>query len=154
MFPVLAIVCAAAAAQAAAPDIESLSWLEGHWRTQEPRPQEVPSVSEEVWLEPVAGKMFGVGRTIMRGVHTLSFEFMWIEQAKDGLVFNAQPNGAAPTAFPMVRSGPGEIVFENPRSDYPQRVTYRRDGDRLQATISQIDGMNPISWSFRRVPGR
>jgi hypothetical protein len=153
MFPILAIVCAAAAAQAAAPGIESLGWLEGHWRTEEPRPHEVPSVTEEVWLEPVAGKMFGVGRTI-RGPDTLSFEFMWIEQAKGGLVFNAQPNGAAPTAFPVVRSGPGEIVFENPRSDYPQRVTYRRDGDRLQATISHIDGTNPISWSFRRVPPR
>jgi hypothetical protein len=59
-----------------------------------------------------------------------------------------------PTRFAMVSQARNQAVFENRATDYPQRVVYRRQGDRLTATISLADGSKAVSWSFRRVPGR
>ena len=51
---------------------------------------------------------------------------------------------------PLADGGPKLLVFENPAHDYPTRITYRRDGDRLVATISGPNGANPMSWRYRR----
>jgi len=150
MLPTLAIVCAAAAAaQVPAATIQSLDWLAGNWRS-ESGPGEI---TEEVWIRARAGKMFGIGRSV-RGRLTRSFEYMRIEEGEGGLAFVAQPGGAPPTRFLMVRHARNEIVFENRATDYPQRVTYRRVGDRLTATISLADGSKAVSWSFRRIRPR
>jgi hypothetical protein len=148
MLGIVSIVCAAAV-QAPAPAVRSLNWLEGHWRS-ESGPGEI---TEEVWIGARAGKMFGIGRTI-RGRATASFEYMRIEEAEGSLVFLAQPNGAPPTRFRMVSQARGEIAFENRATDYPQRVVYRRQGERLTATISLADGSKAVSWSFRRIRAR
>jgi hypothetical protein len=41
-------------------------------------------------------------------------------------------------------------VFENPENDYPQRIVYKRRGDTLTGTISDLKGGNAYSWTFRR----
>jgi hypothetical protein len=43
-------------------------------------------------------------------------------------------------------------VFENPAHDFPTRVAYRRDGDRLVATVSGPGGRDAQSWTFVRKP--
>jgi hypothetical protein len=150
MDSILALACAAAAAvQLPAAAVESLDWLEGHWRADETSARNEVRFTEEVWLEGIAGKMIGIGRSV-RGRTTTAFEYMRIEQSEAGLTFVAQPNGAPPTRFPMIKHGRSEIVFENRATDYPQRVAYRREGDRLTATISLADGSKPMRWSFRR----
>ena len=148
MLGVVSIVCAAAV-QAPAPAVGSLNWLEGHWRS-ESGPAEI---TDEVWIGARAGKMFGIGRSVRRQL-TRSFEYMRIEEAEGSLVFVAQPNGAPPTRFRMVSHARGEIAFENRSTDYPQRVVYRRQGERLTATISLADGSKAVSWSFRRIRAR
>ena len=55
----------------------------------------------------------------------------------------------------LVRSGPGEAVFENPEHDYPQRVGYRRIG--TDSVLAWIDGTNNgtqqrVEFPYRRVP--
>ena len=129
-------------------DIEGLEWLEGHWRVEDTRVHNLVRFTEEIWIEPSAGKMFGIGRTV-RGQETQAFEFLRIEEAERGLVLIAQPNGDPPVRFPMVSHGRGEIAFENRANDYPQRISYRRSGERLVATISMADGSRPTSWNYR-----
>jgi hypothetical protein len=150
MLPIVTILCAAAAAaQVPAATIASLDWLVGHWRSE----AEPGEITEEVWISARAGKMFGMGRTV-RGRLTHSFEYMRIEEGEGGLTFVAQPNGGPPTRFTMVSHARNHIVFENRTTDYPQRVVYRRVGDRLTATISLAGGSRPMRWSFRRIRPR
>jgi hypothetical protein len=61
-----------------------------------------------------------------------------------------QPGGRAPVLFPLVASGRTSATFENRAHDYPQRITYRRNGNVMVATLSLADGSRPISWTFRR----
>ena len=55
-----------------------------------------------------------------------------------------------PVGFRLVASDGTSATFENPAHDFPQRIQYRRDGDRLVATISARDGSNAMSWTYRR----
>lgn len=128
--------------------IEALGWLEGHWRTEGPQPANALRFTEEQWTSPLAGAMFGVGRTIRAG-RTASFEYMRIVEEGGRLVFVGQPEGAAGGRFPAISAGPREIVFANPAHDYPQRIRYAREGDRITATISLMNGSRPVSWSYR-----
>lgn len=135
-----------------APSVEALEWLEGHWRAEDRRIHNSVRFTEEIWVEGMAGAMFGINRTVRDG-GTASFEYMRIveEEGEEGsrLVFIAQPNGASPSRFPMVSHRPYEIVFANPAHDHPQRIVYRRAGDLLTGTISLEDGSRPMQWSFR-----
>lgn len=121
----------------------SLSWLSGHWRMQNDR-----SVSEEIWTSPEGGLMLGVNRTIRDG-KARAFEFLRIVIGPKTALF-AQPGGAPATLFGLQRSGPDFVVFENPDHDYPQRVAYRRTGDRLTATISDLEGKNVRKFVWNR----
>jgi len=41
-------------------------------------------------------------------------------------------------------------VFDNPRHDYPQRITYELSGDSLTASIGFINGGRPTLFEFTR----
>ena len=80
--------------------------------------------------------MLGLSRTVRDG-KTIEYEFMQIREIAPGqLAFVAHPSGQTQAAFPLVRSAPGELVFEDPAHDFPQRVIYRLvEPDRLHARI-------------------
>ena len=59
----------------------------------------------------------------------------------------ASPGGGPVVAFPVKSSGPGEVVFENLKHDFPKRITYRRDGEALVAQIGDESGKGP-GWRF------
>jgi len=86
-------------------------------------------------MMPAGGMMTGTGRTVDSG-KTVDFEVMRIEQSGSDIVFFAKPKAnKEETAFKMIRGGTSEAVFENKGHDFPHRVIYRRDGDRLLARI-------------------
>lgn len=111
-----------------------LAWLGGCWRSDGAEAGTV-----EHWLPPAAGTMLGMSRTVRRG-RTVTHEFMQIRPGEDGrLAFIAQPAGQAPTRFPVLRVDAGEVVFENPAHDFPQRVIYRQDAPgHLRARIEGV----------------
>jgi hypothetical protein len=142
------------AVQAARAAVEQLSWLSGTWEAvHEQLEGAPPSWTEEIWTEPRGAMMLGIGRR-GQGVRLGSWELLRIQGDGSGqLALYAQVEGEAAIAFPLVRSGGGEAVFENAAHDYPQRIAYRREGDRLTAEISRIDGSDARSWEFRRRTG-
>jgi hypothetical protein len=150
--PVCSEAVATAATATAAPDpddpLASLAWLAGTWVNDDP---EGPSTVEH-WLAPAGGSMLGANRTAHDG-HTVMFEFLRIEAQAQGVAYLASPGGKSPpTRFAAADSGPGFIAFENPEHDFPQRIEYRREGDRLQMRISGVvDGTTKAhAWSMRR----
>jgi len=128
------------------PVTSNLAWLAGHW-VQEG----AEGWAEESWTQPRGGVMLGTGLT-GKGSAAKSFEFMRIAESSDSrrLVFWGSPGGKAPVAFPLAMYGRQEVVFENPKHDYPTRISYKREGRMLIAITSGRDGSNPQTWRYRR----
>ena len=80
--------------------------------------------------------MLGVSRTV-RGGKAVEHEFMSIREISAGqIAFIAHPSGQQEATFPLLRSGTSELVFENLKHDFPQRIIYRLTArDRLMARI-------------------
>jgi hypothetical protein len=140
----LTIGVALAAAQAAASAEPDLDWLAGYWLSCDAGVE-----VSETWSNRRGGIMLGT--SITSGDDAFGWEQSRIEAEEGGLTFHAQPRGQAPAAFRLVRSAPGEVVFENPTHDFPQRVIYRRDGDRLTGRIEGRSGgrEQAIEWHYR-----
>jgi len=127
----LAAISFAGTALAAEPGAGlQLDWLAGQWCSQDPGGR-----IDEAWLPEAGGTLLGMSRTV-RGTKTASFEFMRIVSEGGRASFHVQPNGAPATAFALEDRGEGWIRFANPAHDFPNRIEYRRAGDRLSAWIA------------------
>ncbi len=110
-----------------------LAWLAGCWRGE---------AGEECWLAPRGGTMIAVNRGPERDGRPPFFELLRIVEDEDGLVLLAQPGGRSPaTPFRAVELEDARVVFANPEHDFPQRITYWRDGAALKVRVeAQRDG--------------
>jgi hypothetical protein len=146
--PALAAICLASFSVSAQP-VERMAWLAGCWKGEFGEPGTV-----EHWLPPAGGVMLGMSRTIKQA-KLIEYEFMQLRQLPDEvLAFVPQPSGRAPTIFRLLRLADAEAVFENPEHDFPQRITYSRQGEsRLSASIegARNGATRRIEFSFLRV---
>ena len=146
---ILMTAAALAAAQPADAPQPDLDWLAGYWLSCE-EGQDVA----ETWSERRGGIMLGT--SITTGDDAFGWEQMRIESGEpDGsLSFIAQPRSQQPTAFRLVRWAAREAVFENAGHDFPQRVIYRREGDRLTGRIEGVSGaeVQAAEWHYRAAP--
>jgi len=118
------------------------SWLEGHWvREHDGR------VSEEIWGDMRGGLMLATNRALRDG-QARGFEFIRI-QSFTQTHYCAQPGGSETVCFELAERGEQSATFENAQHDFPQRISYAREADTLTATLSDIEGNNPISWSWQ-----
>lgn len=148
----VALLCAA---PAFADEPDSFAWMRGCWRTEAPREAESGATFTEVWIAPPGPTMFGYAYHEGEGAFQ-GWEQMRIERADGGASFVAMPNGDAAVRFRWDASlefnGRGQVAeFVNAAHDYPQRVRYARANDRLTATISRIDGSDPMTFAYRRI---
>lgn len=136
-------------AAAADATVEDLFWLSGQWLGEEGGRR-----MEEHYMRPAGGVIVGMSRTV-RPERAPEVEFIRIAPGPDGkLAYHAHPMGQAPASFPLILSEPGLAVFANPAHDFPQKITYRRTGDSLSATIEGPgkDGtVKRFGWSWRLV---
>ncbi len=145
---VLAAVLPLPGAAAELDDLDALSWLAGCWEGRGGGGR-----NQECWMAPQGGMMLGLSRVISeRGT---SFEFLRIAAHGEGLAYLASLRGKEAVAFSLTESGEDRAVFANPWHDFPQRLTYRRDGDTLTARVeAQREGEwvgFDIAW--KRVAG-
>ncbi len=129
----LFVVTAGTVVEAAEAQTTNLDWLSGDWCAT----AEKQSV-EETWLSDVGGQMIGMSRTIVNG-KVVSFEFMRIETTAGVTRFIAQPGGGSATTFVASSVSENQLVVENPEHDFPQKITYLREGDELKVRISGSD---------------
>jgi Domain of unknown function (DUF6265) len=135
------------------PNIESVSWLAGHWAGTG-----TDDVSEEVWLPPTAGAMVGMWRWAGNGSVRL-YELLTIAPEGNQLVlrlrhFRPNLNGLeekdAPLVLPAVRVGEREVVFEGPGSEGQTRIVYRQtSADTLESMVSR-GTREPQVFQFKR----
>lgn len=128
--------------------IDQLSWMGGCWALHRP-----DGITEEHWTQPAGGTMIGMSRSV-RGGKTTEYEFLQIRDVGGKLAYVARPSGGAETVFPLKAMEPGEVIFENPDHDFPQRIIYRRQPSGITARIEgTVDGkLRGIDFPFARCP--
>lgn len=147
---IFAVLLALGAAPAIpAEPLDRLLWLVGCWEgSRDGR------VVEEQWMAPRAGTMLGVGRTLESG-SAVSFEYLRIETAGEGLVLHVSADGRGDEAFPSGEIAEGSAVFSSPDGDFPRTILYER---RANGTaLARIGGTVPgrahgADLEMRRVP--
>lgn len=128
--------------------IGDLSWLSGAWTGTRGTGGAISM--EERWSPAKGGAMLAISRTVSRDKMS-AFEYLRIVEREGGLVYIAQPGGAAPTEFIMTEVSATRAVFDNPRHDYPKRIIYELSGDgKLTATIGYLKGGTPRKFEYRR----
>lgn len=126
-------------------EAQDLSWMAGYWLSCS-ADQEV----SETWSDPRADVMLGTTFTLRGGQP--SWEYARIGRSGEGFSFFAQPTGQAAAEFRATEMSARHVVFENPTHDFPQRVIYRRTGDRLTGKIEgTINGAaQSAEWHYVR----
>ena len=129
-------------------------WLMGCWESED-------GASREVWTRGADGLMFGFNVVHRKG-EVAFFEQLRLERRDAGWVYVAAPRGGEATEF-VLQAGATSLgrseseahaAFVNPEHDYPQRIDYRVDGDRLRAEISDLHQSEVRSWAYRRCQSR
>lgn len=139
----LLTACSATQAEQPKTGMEALEWLSGTWINEENG-----EWTEERWSSVRANSMIGTGRSGTSDALN-TFEFLRIGRTDEGAIaYFAAPGGSEPTRFALVKSDDSAVVFENPDHDFPQRISYARNGKTLDVAISTIDGSQEYSWSL------
>lgn len=116
-----------------------LSWLAGCWVTPD-------NTEQEVWVIEDDRSLTGLS-VVVANDRVAFYEVLSIRQGDDGLLhYTAHPSGQEATSFVLAGIEENRVVFTNPAHDYPQQIEYVRDGNRLTATISLLDGANPRTF--------
>jgi hypothetical protein len=132
---------------------DKVSWLAGCWIG------DVDGAKyEECWTSPAGGFMQGSGR-MFKGDKIFMREHITIEKEGEDLTMyvlgygeKLKPDAQGTIAFKLVKSSKNELIFENPKHDYPQRIVYAKDGKGgLIARIELIDGKNQTFFKLKRL---
>jgi len=111
------------------PTVDQFTWLTGCWTMTRGE-----SVVEEQWLKPLGGTLMGISRTV-KGGRTVEHEFLQIREVDGRIAYVAKPSGQAEATFPLKTFSDGEMTFENPAHDFPQRIMYRRTAEGVTARV-------------------
>ncbi len=131
------VMCHQAAATTA-----DVAFLTGCWKYERGG-----RVVEEHWTTPLGGSLMGISRTVAAG-KVAEFEFLQIRDLPGGLTYIAKPSGQPEASFTATSKAVGEIVFENPKHDFPQKITYKLTGDALAARVEGTINGKPRSIHF------
>jgi hypothetical protein len=130
--------------QSAKPTVESAAWLAGCWEINTGG-----RLVNEHWMKPAGGAMIGMSRTVSKNKMS-AYEFLQIRTQDDGEVYYvARPSGQAEASFKLIKSGPQELIFENPEHDFPQRIIYRQQSDgKLNARVEGKNNGKEMGFDF------
>ena len=152
MFCLTVSMSALCTAQSALPaaKLADLGWLAGCWEMQN---EKRGLAITEMWMKPAGDALVGVGRTLRAG-KMIDSEFLRIVETGTGLAYVSRPSAnKEDTSFGLTKSSANEVVFENATHDFPQRIMYKRDGEKLHARIEGTkDGKSRgVDFPYSRV---
>lgn len=114
-------------------DFKKLHWLNGTWiRTNVKAGQ----TAEESWVLATPEQLTGTGIT-KKGDQTVFVEKLSLT-IKDGEIYYIADVSGSKSAVPFKLTAIGDHTFtcENPTHDFPKKITYVLNGNKLLATIS------------------
>jgi hypothetical protein len=133
--------------------IQRAAWLQGCWESATSQ-----GIVEEHWMAPRGRNMVGLSRTV-NGERLVAFELVVLREQDEHLAYEAHPSGQKSAVFVSSTVTDSDLLFENPKHDFPQRVGYKREGsDLLHAWIEGVRNGQPrrVDFEYRRVkcPGQ
>jgi len=124
---------------------KKLEWLVGTWNRTNAKPGKS---SHERWEKTNELELRGVGVS-MQGKDTTFVEKITILIKDNNIYYVADvPENKEPVLFEATSLSPTSVTFENPKHDFPKKISYELDGSKLKATISG-DGKS-IDYLFER----
>lgn len=118
--------------------VEDVAWLTGCWQMHDPTKN--LRITEQ-WMAPDGGAMLGMSRTVRNGKMT-GHEFLRLVRDEISVIYVSRPSqNSSDTTFRIMKWSSNEVTFANPAHDFPQRIVYKLDGDKLNARIEgTVDG--------------
>jgi len=135
-----------ASAGAQASPLSRANWLAGCWELRAPN-----RVTLEMWMPALGDMMLGASRTTV-GTATSEFEQLRLKAEGDRIVYTANPSGQREASFPSILVSDTALVFENTAHDFPQRISYRRQG--ADSIIAVTEGPGPTGTRRIQFPMR
>ncbi|SDC12972.1 DUF6265 family protein [Niabella drilacis] len=125
---------------------ENLDWLTGNWKR---RNEEAGKETFENWEKISPNEYSGIGFSMQKG-DTISQEKMDIIQTNGKwTLFVKMPNEKQATTFEMTELKNNEFTCSNDSIDFPKKIRYWIEGDKMKAKISN-DEME-IPFEFEKV---
>ncbi|SFD62389.1 DUF6265 family protein [Flavobacterium phragmitis] len=126
--------------------IKLADWLIGNWENTSPE-----GVLSENW-QKLNDSTFSASSYFIKGKDTLHFETIILAQLGEKLTYKATVKGQnddKPVFFPATSESDKQLVFENAKHDYPQKITYTKGANNtLTAEISGNLNGKPSSEKF------
>lgn len=132
LFLFLALMAASTFIQAQQ-KLSDLAWLTGTWQRTNVKPGRT---AVEVWKKVTATEMIGKGASL-QGADTVFVEKLKII-VKDGTLYYVAdvPENKEPVLFKFTELTSTSFVCENPNHDFPKKIAYKLEGNKLTATVS------------------
>lgn len=126
--------------------LENAKWFIGNWEnvTKE-------SVSREIWSQKNDSTLFAESFTMVEK-DTVFYEKVDLIERNDSLIYIVSvrdQNKEKPVAFYMTKSTDSQIVFENPKHDFPNKIEYNKIGnDSIFAKIYGTENGKEMAIDF------
>lgn len=126
--------------------IKAANWLLGNWENNS-----ADGNLSETWKK-INDSTFQAQSYFIKENDTLHFESITLQQKGEELTYTATVQGQnndKPVSFKLTTSTEKQLVFENPKHDYPQKISYNQiTTDSLVAKISGIQQGKPSSEQY------
>lgn len=117
-------------------ELEKADWFLGEWQNNSPEGN-----ATEVWEKENDSTFVGKSYFVI-GKDTVSSETISLEQNGKQLFYIPtvkDQNAGQPVKFTITSSSSNQLIFENPKHDFPQKISYtQKTNDSLLAEISGI----------------
>lgn len=117
----------------ASEDFKKLDWLIGIWSRTNAKPGRT---GVEQWEKTTTQELRGTGVNL-RGTDTTFVEKLRIIIRDNTITYVADvPENQKPVYFKLTEISENSFVCENPEHDFPKKISYQLDGNKLKAQIS------------------
>jgi peptidyl-prolyl cis-trans isomerase A (cyclophilin A) len=125
--------------------LDHLDWLVEAWAGEADGVR-----TEESWSVKKGG-LSGVNVVTKDGAPVFSEELR-VEARGGDVVYLATPEGGPQTEFLQTEFAPSRVTFENPKHDFPKRITYSLTGDVVTVFASGVEGgaERNATWVWKR----
>lgn len=116
--------------------LPELNWLIGRWENNSDQGN-----LSEIWEQTDDSTYTGASYFVIQG-DTVFSESVRLEERKGAInycVIASGQNNGEEVCFELTKRNGKNLTFENPKHDYPSKITYQQKGDSLIAEISGKD---------------
>jgi hypothetical protein len=129
------------------PEMTKAAWLVGKWQNQIKN-----GVLTETWTKVNDSTYTARSYFVKTKGDTLHLEAITLAETQSGVTYTPVVQGQnnnQPVSFTLISSTDNELVFENPRHDYPNKIVYRKvSTDSIVAEISGTQQGKPFSERY------